>query len=79
MQEVLVGRKKSVMMIVVDKIAMTLCLVGFLIVALIIMAGCLLDFFGYYEREQQKTEKWMENEEFEYGHNVRHESEDINQ
>lgn len=54
-----------------EKIAMVLVVACFFAVAAIIMVGCILDFLGFYDRIG-KMEHHLDNDEFDYGHDVNH-------
>lgn len=40
--------------------------------ALILFVGIFLDFIGYYKRMERNEKHHMDNDEFDYGHNVNH-------
>ena len=48
--------------------------IGFCLVMLILVVGFILDFIGFYER-MEKMEHYMDNDEYDYGHNVNHNEE----
>lgn len=53
-------------------IGMIVVLLLFGIAALILFVGIFLDFIGYYKRMERNEKPHMDNDEFDYGHNVNH-------
>lgn len=51
---------------------MIVVLLLFGIAALILFMGIFLDFIGYYKRMERNEKHHMDNDEFDYGHNVNH-------
>lgn len=53
-------------------IGLIIVLLLFTISSLIIFVGIFLDFIGYYKRMERNEKHHMDNDEFDYGHNVNH-------
>lgn len=45
---------------------------GFLLCVVILFAGFVLEFLGFYKRTENNN-SYMDNDEFDYGHDVNHE------
>lgn len=59
-------------------IGMIIVVTAFCLVVAVLLMGFILDLLGYYNHKQKKEEKpYMDNSEYEYGHNVNHKNEII--
>lgn len=58
----------------INKIAMLVVIAAFLICVIILVTGFILDFIGFYKR-MARMEHYMNNDEYDYGHDVKHKEE----
>lgn len=53
-------------------IGMIIVVTAFCLVVAVLLMGIFLDFIGYYNRMERNEKHHMDNDEFDYGHNVNH-------